>query len=510
MRALSRLLTCEIWWGRHSACRGLFQQAVSALLVLPLAAFAATRDPFFQPNKIRVLILSGRNNHDWRTTTPAIRRLLDATGRFDTRVSEEPAALSEAAVAPYDVLVSDYNGPRWGAAAESAVEKFVRSGKGLVSVHGADYAFSGLEILGDKHVPTGLREPPWPEWFVMLGGVWSEKPKSGHGTRHIFPVKWVDREHPVSRGLPESFLANDELYHQLRLASNIHVLATAYDAPEEKGTGRDEPVIWTVPYGSGRVFHMTLGHDEAALIQPGVVTALARGIEWAGSGAVTLPATVDLHPYRPDAIRVIALTAGHDHEPSFYAFLDNDPGLRVTIDPTGDLFKSDLRKRFDVALFYNMKDDFDETQRRNLREFVESGKGIVLLHHSIASFQSWEWWWKEVAAGKYFEKAEPGHEASTYRHDIDITAIPVTDHPVTRGVGPMQLFDEGYKHMWVSPDVTVLYKTQHPDADPPLAWISPYSKSRVVYIQPGHGKPAHDNPQWRLLVRNAIVWTARQ
>ncbi len=485
------------------------RRRICLLLGVAVIACATTAvDPFFQPNKIRVLILSGRNNHDWRTTTPAIRRILEGTGRFDTRVSEEPAALSEAAVAPYDVLVSDYNGPRWGAAAESAVAAFVRSGKGLVSVHGADYAFSGLEILGDKHVPTGLREAPWPEWFVMLGGVWSEAPKTGHGTRHVFPVRWVDREHPVSHGLPATFVANDELYHQLRLASNIQVLATAFDAPEEKGTGRDEPVIWTVPYGSGRVFHLTLGHDEAALLQPGVVTALARGTEWAASGKVSLPAAVELHPYRADAVRVLVLTAGHDHEPSFYAFLDNDPRLKVTIDATGDFFQSDLRTRFDVALFYNMKDDFDENRRRNLKDFVESGKGIVLVHHSIASFRTWDWWWQQVAAGKYFEKAEPGHPASSYRHDIDITAVPVADHPVSKGVGPMQLFDEGYRNMWVSPEVTVLYKTKHPDADPALAWISPYPKARVVYIQPGHGKPTHDNPQWRLLVKNAVFWTA--
>jgi type 1 glutamine amidotransferase len=483
-------------------------RALSVLLAASLIASAADIDRFFKPNKIRVLILSGRNNHDWRTTTPAIRRILDGSGRFDTRVSEEPAALSGAAVAPYDVLVSDYNGPRWGAAAESAVEKFVRSGKGLVVVHGASYAFGDLELLGDNHVRTGLREPPWPEWFAMVGAGWTETPKSGHGNRHVFPVKWVDREHPVSHGLPESFLANDELYHLLRLAPNIHVLATAYDAPEEKGTGRDEPVIWTVPYGAGRVFHMTLGHDEAALIQPGVVTALARGTEWAGSGAVTLPAVVKLHLKRDDAVRVLVLTAGHDHEPSFYSFLDNDPRLTVTVDPTGDLFQSDLRKRFDVVLFYNMKDDFDEVRRGHLREFVESGKGIVLVHHSIASFQSWEWWWKEVAGGKYFEKPDATHGASTYRHDIEITAIPVTDHPITKGIGPMQLHDEGYRNMWISPDVTVLYKAQHPDADPPLAWVSAYQKSRVVYIQPGHGKPAHDNPQWRSLVRNAIFWTA--
>src|SRR5436305_1825572 len=83
-----------------------------------------------------------------------------------------------AALAPFDVIVSDYNGPRLGGTAEKAIEAFVRGGKGLVSVHGADYAFSGMEILGDRHVKTGKFEQPWPVWAEMLGGVWTEQPKT--------------------------------------------------------------------------------------------------------------------------------------------------------------------------------------------------------------------------------------------------------------------------------------------------------------------------------------------
>src|SRR5436190_15384965 len=258
--------------------------------------------------RVRVLILSGTNNHDWHTTTPAIRKILDATGRFDVRVTETPAGLNDAALAPFDAIVSDYNGPRLGAVAEKAIESFVRGGKGLVSVHGADYAFSGMEILGDRHVPTGRFEEPWPAWAEMLGGVWTQQPKTGHGNRHAFTVKWTDREHPVTRGLAESFGADDELYHNFKLRPGIHVLATVFDAPEQKGTVREEPVLWTNAYGNGRVFHMTLGHDTAALSSAAVGSVLARGTEWAGSGAVTLAAPTP-------AVRVLVLTGGPDPPP---------------------------------------------------------------------------------------------------------------------------------------------------------------------------------------------------
>ena len=131
------------------------------LLAIPLLAAAPAETPdvrarFFQKDKLRVLLLSGRNNHDWRSTTPFLRDLLVGTGRFDVRVVEEPEGLTPETLAVYDLVVSDYCGPRWGPATERALVDFVRSGKGLVAVHGAAYAFSVHDVLADHHVRTGI------------------------------------------------------------------------------------------------------------------------------------------------------------------------------------------------------------------------------------------------------------------------------------------------------------------------------------------------------------------
>ena len=274
----------------------------------------ADRIPLFKKSAIRVLILSGQNNHDWRTTTPFLRKLLLNTGRFDVRVNEEPTGFTAETLAAYDVVVLDYNGPRWGMAAENALADFVRSGKGLVGVHGANWAFSGLVILGDHHIPTGIMEPLWPEYKQMIGGVWSDKPPaSGHAPRHQFVVKVVDTVHPVTNGLPSTFAADDELYHNMRMAPGVHILATAYDDPRTppfpampkaitldgktvqlphldfRPTGKNEPMLWTVHYGRGRTFFTTLGHDVKAQAMPGFSTTFVRGVEWAATGAVHKP-----------------------------------------------------------------------------------------------------------------------------------------------------------------------------------------------------------------------------
>lgn len=476
-----------------------------ALLCAGSAACAQNTIPLFRQGAIRALIFSGRNNHDWSTTTPFLKKILLDTGRFDVRVIEEPAGATSETLAAYDVLILDYNGPRWGESTENAVENFVRSGKGLVAVHAASYAFAGLQVLGDRHVRTGIMEPPWPAYLEMIGGHFSDQPpKTGHGQRHSFRVKFVDREHPIARGLEETFIANDELYHNMRMKPGAKILATAFDDPKIGGTGKDEPILWTVSYGKGRVFHTALGHDVAAMREPGFIATFARGAEWAATGAVAAAAA---KPAR-DLLRVMLVTGGHDHDPTLYGLFEREDEFRTTVNPHPNAFQRDLRKRCDVLVLYDMVQEkiIGETGQKNLRDFLESGKGLVVLHHAVASYSHWPWWHEEVTGVKYLLEAEGGRPASTYKHDVELFIQPVTKHPVLSGVGRLHIWDETYKGMWFSPKNTVLLKTDHPTSDGPVAWISPYQKARVVVIQLGHDRAAHLHPGFQQLVRNAILW----
>jgi type 1 glutamine amidotransferase len=66
------------------------------------------------------------------------------------------------------------------------------------------------------------------------------------------------------------------------------VLATAYADPATGGSGEHEPMILTVGYGKGRVFHTPMGHSPEAMQCVGFITVLLRGSEWAATGDVTL------------------------------------------------------------------------------------------------------------------------------------------------------------------------------------------------------------------------------
>jgi type 1 glutamine amidotransferase len=465
---------------------------------------------FSAPGRIRALIFSGHNNHDWRASTPYLKQLLLRTGRFDVRVEEEPAGTTSVTLAAYDVLVLDYMGPRWGEVTEKAVEEFVKSGKGLVVVHGASYAFTGLEILGDGHKPSGIKQPPWLEYLRMIGGYWTDAPpKTSHGQYHSFSVKIVDREHAITQGMKETFLATDELYHRMKMQPEAKVLARAYDDPKMGGTGKDEPVLWTVHYGRGRVFQTTLGHDLASMQEPGFAETFVRGTEWAATGAVTLPPKIDHPEARTQPLRILVVTGGHDYPTAFYTLFEHVPGFEWQHAASNhEAFRSDIRPKFDVLVLYDMHSEIGDAERKNLVDFLESGKGMVVLHHAIADYPAWDWWSREVVGGKYLLKAEGGMPASTFLHDQELFVEPVGSHPILSGINRMHLWDETYKGMWISPNVTVLLRTDNRTSDGPVAWVSPYEKSRVVYIQLGHDQLAHQHPTYQKLVHNAILWSA--
>jgi type 1 glutamine amidotransferase len=481
----------------------------TAIFLLFAAALAA------QERRLRILVLTGEMDqyHDWRATTAAMRGILERSGRFEVKVAEQVAGLASASLASYDALLLNYNGPRWGDATERAVEEFIRSGKGLMAVHGVSYGvFFGQEFQG-RWRASSKGDPGWTAYPEMLGASW--KPENiGHGARHVFPVKWVDREHPIARGLAPAFTANDELYHRLDLRPNARVLAAAFSAPETGGTGRDEPMMWAVPFGKGRVAYCTLGHDTSAMAQPGFAAALARGAEWVATGAVTLPAHVSPLPEtRQDAMRVLVVTGGHGYPASFYTLFEGYADIRWSHAATQQQAFNARLKDYDALVLHDMYNDMGETERAHLRAYMESGKGVVQIHHAIVNYTAWPWWWREVIGGKYFEKPLGEHAASKYREGVDFTAVPARGaarHPVMAGVPPLPIHDEVYKGMWLSPKITVLMETDHPENDRPVVYTGPDPKLRAVYIQPGHGDSTMRHPGYRRLVYNAVRWAARR
>jgi len=274
-----------------------------------LAALLLATPATSQSVTSKVMLLTGQASiyHDWQKSSELIERILRQTGLFDVDVVSTPSeSESMAGFSPqwsdYDAVVLDYDGEEWPEATRTAFADYLASGGGLVLVHAADNAF-----------------PDWAEFQAMAGvGGWRGRDESagpmlrwhdgeqtlvqGQGTalhppQHDFMVLTRAPEHPIMRGLPPAWMqAHDELYSQLRgPANNVTVLATAKaDSSMRGATGEHEPMLLVIQYGSGRVFHTTLGHvgpqDElpvAAMSSVGFIVTLQRGTEWVATNTVT-------------------------------------------------------------------------------------------------------------------------------------------------------------------------------------------------------------------------------
>lgn len=253
---------------------------------------------------VRVLIVDGQNNHNWKATTPILKEFLTRTGRFAVDVITSPPGGQPREAwnqfhpkfGDYKAVVSNYNGELWPEPVQRDLEGYVAGGGGLVIVHAANNAF-----------------PEWSEFNKMIGLGWrgagfgnrvrveadgkvvtvakGEGPGAGHGSQHDFAVVTRDRENPVMKGLPTEWMhVKDELYHGQRgPAGNMQILATAFSSKQSGGTDEHEPMVWWIPYGKGKVFTTVMGHADYSMKCIGFQTIVARGTEWVATGQVTIP-----------------------------------------------------------------------------------------------------------------------------------------------------------------------------------------------------------------------------
>jgi uncharacterized protein len=290
----------------------LFPFLISSFFVIILSIpyhSAAQKKKKKQSDKISLLLIDGQSKYhpNWMEWTPVLLKQLDDSGLFQLDVATSPQKGESLdkfnpKFKKYDVVVSLYDGDKWSQRAKRNLEKYVADGGGLVVVHAANNAF-----------------PDWEAYNIMIGlGGWSDRDQTAgpyiyydnkneiivdttpgvaghHGPKHQYIVETRASDHPIMKDIPPRWLhTEDELYDRLRgPAANMTILATAFSSEKYDGTERNEPILITVKYGGGRIFHTVMGHDKNALSCVGFMTTFIRGCEWAAKKKVTFQVPED-------------------------------------------------------------------------------------------------------------------------------------------------------------------------------------------------------------------------
>ena len=262
-----------------------------------------------KPNKLKVLIVDGFSNHDWKQTTFVVKSILEKSGLFIIDCSTAPVIGDSIvddswnpAFQKYDVVIQNTNNInnkrlRWPKVVENNLGDFVRSGGGLYILHSANNAFLHWEAY---NFMIGLGWRSKDEYLALRVGENKgliEIPKhEGKSTTHgarTNQVIYKLSEHPINKGFPKKWKTPDmELYEYPRgPAKNLTVLSYA----KHDATNMYWPVEWVINYGKGKVYNSSMGHLWKGDTYPegyrciGFQTTLIRATEWLASSKTTYP-----------------------------------------------------------------------------------------------------------------------------------------------------------------------------------------------------------------------------
>jgi type 1 glutamine amidotransferase len=261
---------------------------LAALLALAFTASAADA-----PKPLRILLITGGCCHDYAKQKDILKAGLEARvncvvehAHSDDKSTRPPLPIYDNPdyAKGYDLVIHDEC-----AGAEADIPRIQgvlaphKAGVPGVNLHCAmhSYRFGNY----GKPVPTQAENGKWYEYLGLQS--------TGHGPQEPIDITFVDKEHPITKGLADWTTIKEELYNNIDVHPGAHVLAkgkqivkqkkkdsTGTEVVEEKAV--EAVVAWTNLYqGKTRVFSTTIGHNNATVEDARYLDLVARGVLWA-------------------------------------------------------------------------------------------------------------------------------------------------------------------------------------------------------------------------------------
>jgi uncharacterized protein len=166
--------------------------------------------------------------------------------------------------------------------------------------------------------------------------------------------------------------------------------------------------------------------------------------------------------------------------------------------------------RADVLVLSANSQEFQTPQiHQALSNYVDSGKGVVLLHASL--WYNWKW---NPTNFDEFGSELVGGGARDHDGEAPFDETVIKDHPVTHDLPATFKATEELYHTAAMPGASpmeVLIEASRPGGQKyPSVWLVHYRDARIVCIALGHDGNAHHSPQYQKLLVNAVNWAGQK
>lgn len=226
-------------------------------------------------HKTKVLVLTERGGQHGGFTDAGMKWLGDEALKQNFSITEINNAqpITEAYLSQFSLIIQlDFPPYTWPKEAEDAFIKFIEEGRG------GWIGFHHASLLGEF---DGY--PLW-QWFSdFMGGI--------RYKNYIAPLAdgtliVEDKQHPVMKGVPASFVIPDDEWYTYDKSPrpNVHVLASVDEAtytPDSDIKMGDHPVVWVNESKKARNVYFQIGHSKKLYDTEGFTTMFRNAIQWA-------------------------------------------------------------------------------------------------------------------------------------------------------------------------------------------------------------------------------------
>ena len=469
----------------------------------------------------KVLVLAERGGLHEGFTATGLQWLESQKERFNMELTILNSAkeIREGELLKYQLVLQLNHPPyAWSKAAQKDMQQYIDEGLG------GYIGFHHASLLGEF---DGYKMWPWFSDFLGKIRYQNYIADKCDGT-----VLLEDNQHPVTKGVPNSFVVKDDEWYtyDTNPRPNVHVLARvnedSYSISTDIKMG-DHPVIWTNPAKKARNVYFQFGHSKSLFENPAFLKLFENALHWTLKDEDSAAENTGYAANYARAPRFRALVHYEPHAEEAHVQFDKQAieffhkltyGEGWTMDVTTSLADYPYKKLKDYSIIISLNAAPGGSQREAFQQYMENGGGWIGFHASAYNDKNtrWPWFNEFLGCGAFYCNNWPPQPALV---ECDTQEHPVTCSLPQSFVAPASEFYQWNPSPRLNPDVEVLlsispkmYPFGLKDVvkwgDFPIVWTN--KKYRMVYLNMGHGDEGFIDATQNLLFVNAFRWVVSQ